>query len=96
MWVFHGDSDYDMATRPVSAEWVRELVPHAQVMIIPQCGHTLSVGPNQDTRNRFAATLAYIGRRNSSVCSQPHHKPPRLSQDSSLSLSGHNYSAGIY
>jgi len=57
VFVFHGDGDRD-ARCPVVPNFLKELIPHAQLEIIESCGHICSFGPDLETRSRIQQAIA--------------------------------------
>jgi len=56
VFVFHGDGDRD-ARCPVVPNFLKTVIPHAQVEIIRDCGHICSFGPDEATRERIQQAI---------------------------------------
>eukprot|EP00746_Dinoflagellata_sp_MGD_P163195 gnl/MRDRNA2_/MRDRNA2_91106_c0_seq1.p1 gnl/MRDRNA2_/MRDRNA2_91106_c0~~gnl/MRDRNA2_/MRDRNA2_91106_c0_seq1.p1 ORF type:complete len:474 (+),score=86.84 gnl/MRDRNA2_/MRDRNA2_91106_c0_seq1:79-1500(+) len=52
VFIFHGDGDRD-ARCPAVPNFLKTVIPHAQVEIIEDCGHICSFGPDEATRERI-------------------------------------------
>ena len=59
IYVYHGEKDFDMGTRePGASKYFRHLWPGAVIEVIPGLGHICVIGPNEETRARFAKAVA--------------------------------------
>lgn len=57
VFVFHGDGDKN-AKCPVVTNFLKELIPHAEVEIMKGYGHICSFGPDLDTRSRIERAVS--------------------------------------
>lgn len=57
VFLFHGAGDANAKCSTVT-NFLKEVIPHAQVEIIDDCGHVCSFGPDFDTRKRIQQAIA--------------------------------------
>lgn len=63
VFIYQGDGDYDMgSSAPAAPNFIKEMIPHAELEFVEGTGHVCVVGPQEHTRNQIIKSVQAMPR----------------------------------